>query len=125
MQKAPSKIQHFTDLIAWQKAHELVLAIYKETQDFPVDERFGLISQMRRSATSITANIAEGFGRQGGQDKVQFYVISRGSNTELQSQLLTARALGYMPEALCIELTDLAITTHKLINGLIRSIRSA
>lgn len=122
-QISPSKIQNFTDLIAWQMAHELVLAIYRETKVFPADERFGLVSQMRRSATSITANIAEGFGRQGTRDKIQFYVISRGSDTELQDQLLTARDLGYISEELCEQLTELAITVHKIINGLIRSMR--
>lgn len=59
------KIEFFTDLIAWQKGHELVLYIYKLTKTFPDTERFGLISQMRRSSASVTANIAEGFGRRG------------------------------------------------------------
>ncbi len=118
------KIQHFTDLVAWQKAHELVLAVYKETKALPSDERFGLTSQMRRSVTSITANIAEGFGRQSSKDKIQFYIVARGSNMELQDQLLTVRDLGYMSEGACEELTDLAITVHKVINGLIRSIRA-
>ncbi len=118
----PVKIQHFTDLNAWRKAHELVLAIYKVTKTFPADERFSLVSQMRRSVTSTTANLAEGFGRQGVQEKTQFYIIARGSNTELQDQLLTARDLDYLATDLCLELTELATTVNKLINGLIRSI---
>src|SRR3990167_10084559 len=118
----PGKIQHFTDLVVWQKAHKFVLMIYRDTKIFPSDERFGLTSQIRRSATSITANIAEGFGRQGNLEKIQFYTIARGSNTEAQDQLLTARDLGYLSESKCAELTELAITVHKLINGLIRSI---
>lgn len=124
LQNAPAKIQHFTDLVAWQKAHELVLAIYKETKNFPADERFGLTSQIRRSAASITANLAEGFGRQGKQDKIQFYVIARGSDTELQDQLLTIKDLEYIPTTTCDSLMNMAVTVHKLVNGLIRSMRS-
>lgn len=124
MQKASGKIRHFTDLIVWQEAHKLVLKIYQITRNFPPDERFGLTSQMRRSATSISANIAEGFGRQDVQEKIQFYVISRGSDTELQDQLLTALDLGFITAANCSELTELAITVHKLLNGLIKSIKS-
>src|SRR3990167_1240679 len=119
------KIRHFTDLVVWQKAHELVLAVYKETRSFPADEKFGLTSQIRRSATSISSNIAESFGRQSKLDKIQFYTIARGSNTELQDQLLTARDLGYLSETVCSELSKLAITVNKLINGSIRSIREA
>jgi len=118
-----SKIQHFTDLVVWQKAHQLVLAIYRETRSFPADEKFGLTSQIRRSATSISSNIAESFGRQTSLDKIQFYTIARGSNTELQDQLLTAQDLGYLTEAKCSELSTLAVTVNKLINGSIRSLR--
>ena len=118
-------IKHFTDLHAWQEAHKLALEIYKTTRTFPTDERFGLTSQMRRSAASITANIAEGFGRQGKQEKIQFYVMSRGSDTELQDQLITARDLRFIAEARYTELIELAITVHKLLNGLIKSIRNA
>jgi four helix bundle protein len=63
----------FRDLIVWQKSHELVLVIYKITRNFPDEEKFGLISQMRRSAISIPENIAEGFKRKGIKDKVNFY----------------------------------------------------
>ncbi|MBI2588837.1 four helix bundle protein [Candidatus Saccharibacteria bacterium] len=125
MQKAEAKIRHFTDLFAWQKAHVLTLAVYRETKGFPSDERFGLTSQMRRSATSIKSNIAEGFGRQSNPDKIQFYVIARGSSTELQDQLLIAKDLGYISPDICEKLTELTVTVNKIINGLIRSIRSS
>ncbi len=59
------RIKNFTDLIVWQKAHLLVLAIYKMTKEFPKEEMYGLTNQMRRAVVSITSNIAEGFGRQG------------------------------------------------------------
>jgi four helix bundle protein len=78
------KIKEFTDLIAWQEAHKLVLQIYELTKEFPKDELFGLTSQIRRSAISITSNIAEGFGRQKYGEKIQFYYIAQGSITELK-----------------------------------------
>ena len=123
MQKGSSKIYSFTDLVAWQKAHELVLEIYSTTKKFPADERFGLSSQMRRSSASISANLAEGFGRQGNQEKIQFYIIARGSDTELQDQLLIARDLKYIPGADCEKMLDMTVVVHKLINGLIKSMR--
>lgn len=119
---ASTKIKDFTDLVVWQKAHDLVLDIYKITKSFPEDEKFGIISQMRRCSTSITANLAEGFGRQGSKEKVQFYTISRGSSVELQDHLLISRDLNYASEGECDELAQKAVVVNKLINGLIRSI---
>lgn len=66
------KIAKFTDLVAWQEAHKLVLMIYKMTKIFPAEERYGLVSQMRRASVSITSNIAEGFGRKSAKDKITF-----------------------------------------------------
>lgn len=125
MQKGKEPIKHFTDLVAWQEGHGLVLKIYLITKDFPSDEKFGLISQMRRSASSVTANIAEGFGRQGYRDKIQFYIRSRGSDTELQDQLITARDLGFIDKKTYNELMEQAVVVNKLLNGLIKSIRNA
>ena len=85
------KIKSFTDLNAWKESHKLVLMVYGVTKTFPREEIFALVSQMRRCAVSITSNIAEGFSRQSYKEKVQFYSISQGSVTELQSQLLIAR----------------------------------
>jgi four helix bundle protein len=67
------EIKHFTDLDAWKVNHKLVLMIFKITKRFPKDERFGLIDQLRRAASSITANIAEGWGRYHFADKIRFY----------------------------------------------------
>jgi len=69
------KILVFTDLLVWQKAHELVLEIYKLTNTFPKSEIFGLTSQLRRASVSITSNIAEGFGRHSFAEKIQFYFL--------------------------------------------------
>lgn len=118
------KIYSFTDLKVWQKGHTLVLAIYNLTKQFPRDERFSLIDQMRRCCVSITSNIAEGFNRQSGKEKIQFYYISLGSCTELQNQLLVARDVGYLTKNDFRALASLTIETHKMLNGLIKSIRS-
>jgi len=73
------KIEEFTDLIVWQEGHKLVLQIYKITKLFPKEETYSLTDQMRRAAVSVTSNIAEGFGRQGMKEKVQFYFLAKGS----------------------------------------------
>ena len=88
----------FTEMSVWQLAFKLVIRIYKVTKDFPPDERFGLTSDMRRSANSIVHNIAEGFGRYESKDKTRFYKISRGSAYELFSQTLVSRELEYIKE---------------------------
>ncbi|MFH1565125.1 MAG: four helix bundle protein, partial [bacterium] len=87
MDEQKIKIKSFTGLFAWQEGHKLVLMIYNTTEQFPDKERFGLISQTRRAAVSITSNIAEGFSRKTNKDKVQFYAMAQGSLTELQNQL--------------------------------------
>ena len=85
----------FKDLIVWQKAHQFVLDVYNYTKLFPSDEIFGLTSQFRRAAVSITANIAEGFKRTGKKDKVRFYNISHSSLEECRYYLILARDLKY------------------------------
>lgn len=117
------KIQSFTQLIAWQMGHSLVLKVYKLTENFPNSEVFGLSSQMRRCAVSITSNIAEGFGRKSKKEKLNFYNMALGSVTELQNQLIISKDLKYFPlEKFSVVATAL-IETQKLICGLMRSIR--
>jgi len=115
------KIKSFTDLNAWKEGHKLVLITYKETKEFPKDELFGLTSQLRRSAVSITSNIAEGFSRKSYKEKINFYFIALGSVTELQNQFLIARDVGYIEENLFQEIARQTIEVHKIINGLIKS----
>ena len=91
----PKKIIYFTDLNTWKEGHKLVLTIYQITKKLPKDELFGLTSQMRRAAVSITSNIAEGFSRQSFKEKAQFYSMAQGSLTELQNQLLVSKDIGY------------------------------
>jgi len=86
-------IEKFSDLQVWREAHQLVLRVYEITRKFPSDERFGLISQMRRAALSIPANIAEGFKRRGLQDKIQFYNTAPGSLEELKYFFIVSKDL--------------------------------
>ena len=118
------KIKSFTDLIAWQKGHQLVLSIYRTTNNFPKREIFALVNQMCRCAVSITSNIAEGFSRQGLKEKIQFYYIALGSVTELQNQILIAKDIGYLPREEFNKLAEQTIEVNKLINGLIRSLKN-
>lgn len=90
------KIETFTDLNVWREGHKLVIMIYSITKGFPKEELYSLIDQMRRAAASITANIAEGFGRHGYKEKVQFYYLSKGSLSELKNFILIAKDVGYL-----------------------------
>ena len=117
-------IKTFRDLRTWKKAHELVLFTYKVTKHFPKEEIFGLVSQMRRAAVSITSNIAEGFGRVSKKEKAQFYAISRASVCELQSQLDVSRDTEMLSPSEYQEGDFLAIDTHRMLTGLIRSTRN-
>ncbi len=116
-----AKIKSFTDLIAWKEAHALVLMIYKATQFFPKEEMFGLTAQIRKASVSITSNIAEGFSRQTYPDKIHFYSIALGSDTEVQSQLFIARDIGYLSAEDFKKISEQGIVVNKLINGLIKS----
>lgn len=89
-------IQNFKEIIAWQKAHILVLEVYKVTKNFPKSEDFNLTSQMRRCSTSIPSNIAEGFKRKTKKDKYHFSCMAEGSLEELKYQILLAKDLGYL-----------------------------
>ena len=115
------KIKTFSDLDAWKEAHQFAVKIYKTTNSFPKEETFALVNQMRRCAVPITSNIAEGFSRQSYREKVQFYSTALGSVTELQSQILISRDVGYLDTETCTELKEKSVTVHKIINGLIKA----
>ncbi|HEU5289981.1 MAG TPA: four helix bundle protein [Cyclobacteriaceae bacterium] len=85
----------FRDLIVWQKAHELVLDVYKVTKDFPKEEVYALTSQMRRSSMSVAANIAEGFKKKSNLDKIRILNIAQGSLSETEYFLMLASDLKY------------------------------
>ena len=89
-------MRNYEDLQVWQKAHDLTLQIYKDTRCFPIEERFGLTSQIRRACSSIGANIAEGCGRRSDGEMARFVQIAMGSGAELSYHLLLARDLGFL-----------------------------
>lgn len=93
------KAKKFEDLVVWQKAHQLVLEIYKLTRIFPQEELFGLTSQIRRAAVSVPANVAEGFKRKGKADKARFFNISQASLEEVRYYLILSQDLGYADTA--------------------------
>ena len=117
-------IKEFTDLNAWQEAHKLVILIYQITKQFPREELYSLVDQMRRAVISITSNIAEGFGRQGYKEKVQFYYLAQGSLTELKNQILAAKDIGYLSVEDFDKLTYQANISHQLLQGLITKSKS-
>jgi four helix bundle protein len=117
------KIKSFTDLNAWKEGHKLVLLVYQITANFPSQERFALIDQMRRAVVSVTSNVAEGFSRQSYAEKVQLYCMAQGSLTELQNQLLVAKDVGYLKKEDFQKLANQSVVVHKLISGLIKSTR--
>jgi four helix bundle protein len=96
----------FRDLIVWQKAHEYALATYTFTSSFPKTETYGLSSQMRRSAVSIPANIAEGFRKRGKSDKARYMNIAEGSIEECRYYLILAQDLGYGQTAALMSLFE-------------------
>ena len=117
------KIITFTDLNTWKEGHKLVILIYQTTSKFPVKETYSLIDQMRRASVSVTSNLAEGFSRQGIKEKIQFYLMAKGSLTELQNQLHVAKDIGYLKEVYFNDLMNQAIIVHKLITGLIKGVK--
>lgn len=118
----PEKIKDFYNLDAWNKAHKFVLQIYNITKKFPKEELYGITSQLRRAAFSITANIAEGFSRYHYNDKIRFYHNARGSVCEIQNFIFLSKDLSFLNENEFKYLFGLSEEISKLINGLIRSI---
>ena len=114
----------FTEMPVWQKAHQLSIEIFKITANLPRSEDYGLTSQIRRSLNSVSANIAEGFGRSTKKDKANFYIIARGSSYETQNHLLYGRKVGYfdelITEKLFSEYSDLIYELNKIINSFTR-----
>jgi|SRR5665811_921351 len=111
------KIESFEQLTVWETSQELAVDIYTVTKNFPSDELFAITNQLRRAASSISANIAEGFGRQTIKDKVHFYVMAYGSLLEVKNFLYLSNKLSYLEdrdlEDLLLKCTD----CQKLINA--------
>ena len=111
-------MQRFTDLKVWQRSHGLVLKVYRLARSFPADEKYGLVSQLRRAAVSVSTNIAEGSKREGRQDYASFLNIAEGSLVETECLLMIARDLEYLtPDALAPllgEIKEIARMLHYL-----------
>ena len=117
-------MNNFESLDAWKRAHELVLSIYKLTANFPKEEQYRLVDQIRRSASSIAANLVEGNARSYRKEYLQFVYLSRGSLEETKYHLLLARDLRYLKNADYIVLDSKSAEVGMLINGLIRYLRN-
>lgn len=124
MLETKTKIQNFWDLVAWQEAKKLAVLTYEITKAFPRHELYSLVDQIRRAVVSIAANIAEGFGRETYKDKAHFYMMAQGSLYELQSHLLIAKELNYLPEVSFQQVFDLSVNVHRILSGLIKKSRS-
>jgi four helix bundle protein len=108
-------VRNYLDLLVWEKAHALTLALYRSTQCFPAEERFGLTSQIRRSCSSIPANLAEGCGRRSDGEMARFVQIAMGSGAELSYHLLLSRDLGLLNSSEYARLnSDLSEVTRML-----------
>ena len=117
------RVQSFRELIVWQRAIELAVAVYSLTRSLPREEMFGLSSQIRRAAVSISSNIAEGQSRGSKAEFRQFLTIARGSNAEVQTQLVLIRALGFGEEGSIETWERLTLDVARLLNGLLASLR--
>lgn len=115
-------MNNFKDLKVWQYSIELVTEIYKELLNLPKDEKYGLISQMKRSATSVPSNIAEGAGRSSKKEFKYFLSIAKGSLNELQTQLIVPQKIDFIATEKLNLLEEKIIEIGKMLSGLIRSL---
>ena len=120
-----AKVGGYKDLLVWRKGIELVKEIYRMPKPFPADERFGLVSQMRRAAVSIPSNIAEGQARKNTGEFVQFLSQAEGSLAELDTQLILAEELGYSNPTQVASATGLVSELKRMLNALRRALLKA
>lgn len=113
----------FKELKVWHKAHEMTMAVYEATRAFPSEELYGLTSQLRRSAASIPANIAEGCGRRSDGEMARFLQIARGSASEIDYHIFLARELRYLREDKFCQLTREADEIQRMLTALIQRFR--
>ncbi len=116
--------QSFKDLVVWQRSIELTVAVYQLTAAFPDSERFGLTNQMRRASVSVASNIAEGYGRSTKGEYVQFLGHARGSCSELETQIVIAKRLGFGATPNLESSQTLCNDVGRLVCALIKSIRA-
>ena len=117
-------LKNFKELNVWEKAYQLCLDLYKATAEFPNEEKYGLSSQMRRSAISIPSNIAEGYGRKTIPDYVRCLYIAYGSTCELETQTLLSGDLNYLNEADQSSLLEKIKEVERMLMALIKSLEN-
>ncbi|MFA6214994.1 MAG: four helix bundle protein [Patescibacteria group bacterium] len=116
-----AQIRTFKDLIVWQKSHNLALHVYEITKFFPAEEKFGLVSQMRRAVVSLACNIVEGFRRKTVKDSLNFYNIAQGSLEELKYQLMLSFDLKLLDQKEYNQIAQETEETSKILYGWINS----
>jgi len=117
-------VRDFRELQVWRKAHEVTLAVYHVTRSFPKEELYGLTSQMRRSAASVCANIAEGCGRRGGRELARYLQIAAGSASELEYHLLLAADLKLIDRTAQSRVGDLLTQVRRMLSGFLRTLKA-
>jgi four helix bundle protein len=121
----PPPLKSYRDLLVWQKGIDLVVVAYKATTAFPKSETYGLISQIRRAATSIPANIAEGYGRGSRKEYLQFLQIAQGSLKELETHAIISEKLLYLTPSQTKRMLAETDELGRMIGSLIRKLRSS
>jgi len=116
--------QSFKEVLAWQKAHSFVIQVYRMTKSFPAYERYGLCSQFERAAVSIAANIAEGYKRDGVNDKLRFLNIAQGSLEECRYYIILSKDLDYISEVSCNMLNQSIEEASRLLTAYYQGIKS-
>jgi len=118
------ELKTYKDLIAWQKAYNLCLVVYRKTQAFPKSEQYGLTSQLNRSALSVPSNIAEGYTRPGTSEYLRFLYIAYASLAELETQLFLAKDLNFLKQKDFDLIIELHGEVQRIMYGLIKSLKS-
>jgi len=117
-------MKDFRQLKVWEKSHQLALAVYKATKDFPKEELYGLTSQIRRSSMSIPTNIAEGCGRNTDKEFARFLQIAMGSASETEYQLILARDLAFLPTDSYEKLHNEVEEVKRMLASLLKTLRA-
>lgn len=117
-------LNNYKELKVWRKSYRLCLEIYKHTKEFPNEERYGLTSQLRRSAVSIPSNIAEGYGRKTTADYIRSLYIAYGSVCELETQIILSGDLNYVNEGNLSKIKDGISEVERMLKALIKSLES-
>lgn len=117
-------VRNFKDLIAWQKAMQLAVAVYRATAKYPASERFGLTFQVRKASVGVPSNIAEGYSRSSKAEYLHFLDIARGSTNEVETQMLLSQRLGFGDKSDNGTVVELACEEVRILQGLSDSLRA-